>query len=245
LVSHAFFAHIQIDAGSEEIVNPALGKIGLAPTVGIGNIDNLLSCSRIAAAKMFDAPLRAVTIYMVAPHFFSYFVSRFGNDGGAPYYIKVMIDDKDVTPKINRQEFLANVITIGKRPGGIQANPIVASSACKIIMAILFDTSELGHAPGPNGLPGGYPVKLNADGVEVFIPEDLSLEEAIRINNEAQSFDGVESIQDDGTVIITDRSAGIFKELLDFDCKSYGVQDCETKAKELDEKFKNWAAKFK
>jgi len=234
-----------VNAAFPDLVNPALGKIGLAPTVGIGNIDNLLSCSRIVAARMFDAPLRAVTIYMVAPHFFSYYVSRFGNDGGAPYYIKVMVDDTDVTQKINREEFLANLVTIGRRPAGVQANPIVASSACKIIMGILFDTRELGHAPGPNGLPGGYPVKLKSDGVEVFIPEDLTLEEAVRINTEAQSFDGVEAIHDDGTVIITDKSAAIFKKLLDFDCKSYAVQDCETKAKELNEKFNNWAEKFK
>ena len=233
-----------VNAAFPDLVNPALGKIGMAPTVGIGNIDNLLCSSRIVAAKMFDVPLRVVTIYMVAPHFFSYYVSRFGKDGGAPYYIKVMIDDRDVTPQINRDEFLANVITIGKRPGGVQANPVVASSVCKIILGMLFDTNELGHAPGPNGLPGGYPIKLSADGVEVFVPEDLTLEEAIRINTEAQSFDGVESIEDDGTVVITKKSADIFKKLFDFDCEVYTVKDCETKAKELDEKFKKWAAQY-
>lgn len=234
-----------VNSAFPDLVNPALGKIGLTPTVGIGNIDNLVCSSKIVVSKMFGVPLRAVTIYMVAPHYFSYSVSRFGNDGGAPYYLKVMIDDRDVTGKIDREEFLTNFITIGKRPGGIHANPVVASSTCKIIMGILFDTKELGHAPGPNGLPGGYPIKLSAEGVEVFLPEELRLEEAIRINNEAQSLEGVESIQEDGTVILTDKSAGIFKKLLDFDCKSYTVQDCEIKAKELDEKFKKWAAQFK
>jgi hypothetical protein len=233
-----------VNAAFPDLVNPALGKIGMAPTVGIGNIDNLLCSSRIVAAKMFDVPLRTVTIYMVAPHFFSYYVSRFGNAGGAPYYLKVMIDDRDVTPKINRDEFLANVVTIGKRPGSVQANSVVASSVCKIILGILFDTKELGHAPGPNGLPGGYPIKLSADGVEVFLPEDLTLEEAVRINTEGQRFDGVEAIEDDGTVVITKKSADIFKELLDFDCEVYKVEECEDKAKELDEKFKKWVAQY-
>jgi hypothetical protein len=156
-----------------------------------------------------------------------------------------MINDKNVTPKIKQEELLANVVTLGKRPGGIQAHPVVASSVCRIMLGILFDTHELGHAPGPNGLPGGYPIKLSAKGVEVFLPEDLTLEEAIKINNEAQAFDGVESIEEDGTVMITDQSAAIFKKLLDFDCKSHTVQGCEAKARELDEKFKRWAAKFK
>jgi hypothetical protein len=112
-------------------------------------------------------------------------------------------------------------------------------------MGILFDTKQLGHAPGPNGLPGGYPIRLSAQGVEVFLPEGLTLEEAIRINNEAQVFDGVERIEEDGTVVLTDKSAGIMKKLLDYDCKSYAIKDCEAKAKELDEKFKKWVARNK
>jgi len=234
-----------VNAAFPDLVNPALAKIGLSPTVGIGNIDNLVCSLRIVGAKMFNVPLRSVTVYMVAPHFVSYYMGRFGNSGGAPYYLKVMIDDKDVTPKMNRDEFLAKVTTVGKRPGSIQAHPVVASSVCRIIMGILFDTKQLGHAPGPNGLPGGYPIKLSADGVEVFLPENLTLDEAIRINNEAQIFEGVESIEEDGTVVLTEKSAGIFKKLLEFDCKVYTTKNCEAKAKELDEKFKRWAGKFK
>lgn len=237
-------AHV-VNAAFPDLVNPALAKIGLAPTVGIGNIDNAVAALRIVAAKMFEVPLRSVTVYMVADHYVAYYAGRYGSSGGAPYYLKVMIDDKDVTPKINRDEFLANYPIIGKRPGGNLAHPVVASSVCKIIMGILFDRKEFGHAPGPNGLPGGYPVKLSANGAEVFLPEDLSLDEAIRINSEDQIFEGVKSIEDDGTVVLTDKSAAIFKKLLDFDCKVYTVQDCEAKTKELDEKFKKWAAQFR
>jgi hypothetical protein len=233
-----------VNAAFPDLVNPALHKIGLSPTVGIGNVDNLVCSLRIIAGKMFNAPLRAVTVYLVAPHFISYYATRFGNVGGAPYYLKVIVDDKDVTSKIDRDKFFAEVVTVGRRPGGTQAHPVVASSVCRIILGILFDTKELGHAPGPNGLPGGYPVKLSAGGVEVFLPEGLALDEAIRINNEGQIFEGVESIEKDGTVVLTDKSAGIFRKLLDFDCKVYTFKDCEAKAKELDEKFKKWAAKF-
>jgi hypothetical protein len=234
-----------VNAAFPDVVNPALGTIGLAPTVGIGNLDNLVVSLKLVTAKMFNVPLRAVTIYMVAPHVVSYYVVRYGTAREMPYYLKVMIDDKDVTSQIDQKEYFAKVLTIGRRAGGTQAHPVVASSVCKIVMGILFDTHELGHAPGPNGLPGGYPVRLSADGVEVFLPEDLSLERAIGINNEAQVFEGVEAIKGDGTVIITDKSASIFKRLLNFDCKSYTVKDCEYKAKELDEKFKKWAANYR
>jgi hypothetical protein len=79
---------------------------------------------------------------------------------------------------------------------------------------------------------------LSADGIEVFLPEGLTLEEAVRTNNKAQIFEGVESIEDDGTVVLTEKSAAIFKKFLDLDCKSYRVRDCEAKAKELDEEMK-------
>ena len=234
-----------VNAAFPDVVNTSLAKIGLCPTVGIGNIDNIVPSLRLVASRMFRVPLRSVSVYMVAPHYVSYYLGRYGNTGGAPYYLKVMVDDNDRTPQLNKDEFLANLIPLAKRPGSIQAHPVVASSVCKIMMGILFGTKELGHAPGPNGLPGGYPIRLGAKGVEVFLPGDLSLEEAIDINNRAQVFEGVESIEKDGAVVLTDKSASIFKKLLDFDCKVYTVKDSDAKAKELDEKFKRWAARYK
>jgi hypothetical protein len=234
-----------INAAFPDVVNPALAMIGLAPTVGIGNIDNLVCALKLIAAKTFQAPLRSTAVYMVAPHFISYYMSRFGHCEGAPYYLKVMIDDKDVTSRLKKDEFFASVTTFAKRPGSLHAHPVVASSACRIIKGILFDTNEIGHAPGPCGLPGGYPIRMNTHGVEILLPDGLSLEEAIRLNNEAQKFDSIDSIKEDGTVVISDRAAKIFKKLLDFDCKEYTVQNSEAKARELDEKFKRWAATFK
>jgi hypothetical protein len=243
-VKKAGIETLVVNSAFPDLVNPALAKIGLTPTVGIGNIDNICCTLRLVASKMFEAPMRSVQIFMVVAHYLSYYATRFGDDGGAPYYLKVMVDDRDVTPEIDRREFLANLKTIGRRPGSIQAHPVVASSACKIIQGMLFDTKELGHAPGPNGLPGGYPIRLGASGVEVFLPEDLTLDEAVRMNNEAQVLEGVESIEDDGTVVITDRAAAVFRKLLDFDRKRYTVENCEADWKELDQKFKRWAGRF-
>jgi hypothetical protein len=194
---------------------------------------------------MLDVPLRSINIYWAAHHYVHYYISRFGNPGGAPHKIKITVDDKDVTSKVNLDELLFKATTIGRRPGGIHSTLVVASSVCKIILGILFNTNELGHAPGPVGLPGGYPVRLNSGGAEVFLPSDWTLEEAIRVNEEAQVFEGVESIKNDGTVVITDKAASIFKKLLDFDCKVYMIKDIEVKAKELEEKFKKWATGFR
>jgi hypothetical protein len=233
-----------VNAAFPDLVNFVLSKIGLAPEVGIGNIDNIVCSVKMAVANKFQAPLRSVSVYMVAPHFVSYYIGRFGTSGGAPYYLKVMLDDRDVTSKIDQDDLLHEAATTARRPGGLQAHPVVASSVCRIIFNILFDTNEIGHAPGPKGLPGGYPVKLSKSGAEVFLPEGLTLEEAVRLNTQAQVYDGVERVEDDGTVIISERSASIFKELIGFDCRRYSIAECEAKAKELDQKFKKWATQL-
>jgi hypothetical protein len=231
-----------VNAAFPDVVNPVLQKIGLAPTVGIGNVDNIVCTLKVVAANALQVPLRSVDIFMVAPHFVSYYLARFGTTGGAPYYLKIMVDDRDVTQSIDIDTLFAQAVTVGRRPGGIHAHPVVASSVTKIITGILFDTNELGHAPGPNGLPGGYPIRLSARGVDLFLPEGLTREEAVEINNKAQVYDGVETIEGNGTVVLTDKAAGIFKQLLDFDCKIYSVRDTEVKARELDDKFNKWAA---
>jgi hypothetical protein len=234
-----------VNAAFPDLVNPVLARLGLSPTAGVGNIDNVVCTLKVVLAKMRNTSLRSVGIYMVAPHFVSYYLTRYGNTGGAPYYLKVMIDDRDVTSQLDMNEVLTNVITLGKRPGGARAHPVVASSVCRIIMGILFDTREISHAPGPNGLPGGYPVRLSSAGVEVFLPDGLTLEEAVRINNEAQVLEGVQSVEEDGTVIITEKSAEVFRKLLDYDCRSYTVENCQEKCRELREKFQRYVSKIK
>jgi hypothetical protein len=232
-----------INCAFPDVVNAALAKIGLAPTVGIGNVDNAVGALRVVAAKTFNVSLRSAAVFLACAHYTSYNLTRFGTCGGSPFYLKVMIDDKDVTPELNIEQFLQNMTSLGRRPGGAKSHAVVASSVCKTVKGMLFDTKEIGHAPGPNGLPGGYPIKINADGVEVFLPEGLSLERAVQINEEGNRFDGIEAIQADGTVVVTEKSASIMKSLLGFDRRRYTVDACEDDYQELLRKFTLWAEK--
>jgi len=111
-------------------------------------------------------------------------------------------------------------------------------------MSILNDTNEFTHAPGPCGLPGGYPIRLGAKSAEVVLPEGLTLEEAIKINLESMRYEGVEEIKDDGTVVITDEGRAIAKELLELDYpKTVSFADIEGVAKELTGAYKKLADK--
>ena len=88
------------------------------------------------------------------------------------------------------------------------------------------DTNELSHAPGLEGLVGGYPVYLNS---KLCIPEGMTREKAIQIKEEAQKWDGIEKIKEDGTVVFSDIAIAYntFKKLLDYNCKELKVDEIE------------------
>jgi len=157
--------------------------------------------------------------------------------------MKITVGDQDVTDRLERKIIVSDLLTIGGKPGGIAAHPVVASSVVKIVLGILYDTNEFGHAPGPNGLPGGYSIRMNFQEVDVIFPQGLTLEEAIRLSEEAQVYDGIQKIQKDGTVVLTDKSANIFRKLLGYDGRMIKASDMEAKSQELGRKFKEWAMK--
>lgn len=230
-----------INASFPDATNPALAKIGMAPTIGIGNLDNRIPALRFLGAEKLGVKPDRINVYFVAHHYVTNAIPRFGNTGGAPSYLRYELDGEDVTDKIGKEWAYSQVPTRWKRPSGREANPIIASSVVKNIMAIARDTNEFTHSPGPQGLVGGYPIRLGRKGAEVVLPEDLTLEEAIKINEEGQKYDGIEKICDDGTVVFCDRTVQIMNEVLGYNCKSLHPDESESRYRELRDLF----AKFK
>lgn len=113
----------------------------------------------------------------------------------------------------------------------------MASSAVKNIYHLLFDTGELSFVPAPNGEIGGYPVRMSANGVKIVLPEGITMEEARRVNADAQKRDGVERIEADGTVVFTDAAYSVMKEIVGYDCKTLKLEETEERHKELISRF--------
>lgn len=212
------------------LTNPVLGKVGLAPTIGIGNVDLVAPAVQTLVANELKVPRSNVTVYLVAHHVHWVYPREAGYQKDAPYYLKVMLGDKDITKKFDKDRLMYEGVKL--YPPEADFTTVSASSAIKNLMALLYDEGIITHSPGPNGLPGGYPVRLSAKGSEVVLPEGLTLEEAIRINEEAQRYDGVERIEDDGTVIFTDYAVRIMKEMLGFDCPRFKPDESEERARE-------------
>jgi hypothetical protein len=231
-----------VSSSFPDAVHPVLGKVGLAPTVGIGNFDLIIPRIKKVVSEKLGVPMRNVSVFMVGHHVHDVLVEDFGTTGGAPYFLKILVDDKNVTDELDPEKIFSEPLPT---PPGNQSDQQVGSSAVKNIIAILNDTGELTHAPGPNGLPGGYPVRLSAKGAEVVLPEELSLEEAIKINEEAQKFDGIEEIKDDGTVVFTEKSVSIMREMLNYDCEELRIEESEERAMELRVLYNSFAERYR
>jgi hypothetical protein len=234
-----------INSAFPDACGPILKTRGLHPTVGIGNVANPVPAIRNGIADQLGVRLEDVKIYLVCQHYVSHYIPRFGTAGGAPYYLKAFVGGRDVTKDVDIDLVFAEMPKRYRRTGGMGGQILTASSAAANILAMADDRGEILHAPAPNGLPGGYPVRIDAKGATVQLPNDITLEEAIRINEEGQAIDGIERIDEKGTAYIAEWSNDIMKRMLGFDCRVMPLDDIHEIADELGAKFKAFAAQFK
>ena len=230
-----------VNAALPDITGPVLAKRGLAPTVGQGNLDQLVAEIKKRVSDAEGVPFHEVTVFLFCPHV----MNTRGARTGMPFFLKIMVRDRNVTDKYDHISLLSDRII--KAPAKLVSwlsHPLVAASSVKNIMAILNDSRLFTHSPGPNGLPGGYPIRLSAKGAEVVLPEELTLEQAIKLNTEANKYDGWEEIKDDGTVVLTDAAYKAAKEVLGIDCKEIKFDDAEEMVKDLLVVYNNLAKKL-
>ncbi len=219
-----------------DATNPILWRNGLGPLVGGGNIDLVAGELRRKISVTENIPIRDVTVYLIADHAVvpqgSYVK---GSKIKAPYFLRIMTGDKDITNKYDKEELILDSLLMGAPPEWTSSinHPSVAASAVKNIKAVLNDTNEFTHAPGPNGLPGGYPIRIGANGVKIELPEGITLEEAIKINTDGIRHEGVEEIKDDGTVVLTDEAIAVQKKIFGFDRREIRFADMEDIAMEI------------
>ncbi len=114
---------------------------------------------------------------------------------------------------------------------------LTAASTVAVHDALTMKTSGIVHAPGPIGLPGGYPIQLQQAHLEIALPPGLTLDEAIHINQEGQLFDGIEKIDEDGTVYFAERNMEILNAAFGYECHRMPLSEVEERAKELRTKF--------
>ena len=226
-----------------DVVNPVLARNGLGPLVGAGNMDLVVGEVRRKISIAENVPISAVTVYLIASH--AAVVQ--GTRTGVPFFFKAMVGDRDITQKFDVDSLLSDspLLNSPVEKSSWLNHPTVAASAVKNILAILNDTNEFAHSPGPNGLPGGYPFRIGSNGINIVLPEGISLEEAVEINLKGLKYDGVEEIKQDGTVVFTDEARKNQKEFFGVDLREHRFADLDEIANELLAAGRKLVAKYR
>lgn len=225
-----------VNTSLSDLANPVLRAMGIPPTIGIGNVALIETAVRTLVARTLDRPRTDVAVKMVAHHVHWVLWREAGYREGAPYYMKIVVDDEDVTPRFDTLELMKRAILL--YPTGTSFSAVSASSALHNIKALLSEEPVSTHSPGPNGLPGGYPVIVSAAGVEVDLPADLGLDEAVAMNEKAHTYDGIRRIDSDARVHFMPYAMETMRDLLGFDCASFTPEECEELAREQMRRFK-------
>jgi hypothetical protein len=223
------------------LTNPVLGKAGYPITIGIGNVDLVEPGVRTLVANKLNINRATVKNYMVAHHQHWVFPREAGYKPGAPYYLKVTVNHKDVTSQFDTDQLMYDGVKL--YPPGINFTTVSASSTIKNMLGLMLDQGLYTHSPGPNGLPGGYPVILSAKGAEVVLPDDITLEQAIAMNEKSAYLDGIERIEEDGTVVFADYTYDIMREMIGFDCVKFSPDESFDRAVEMIRKYREFASK--
>jgi len=235
-----------VNGAYPDLTNVVLGKVGLTPVCGGGNMDHACERIRRIVARELKTAAGNVSIFGVGHHGTHYTSKLKG-----PFWLKILVGAVDVSDqfppdKIRKLYDATGFGELTRFRGPMVEQHRTASAFLKNVSSIYFDTCDIHMCiPGPNGLPGGYPTRLCAKGAEVALPEEITLEEAIEINEEGAKWDGIERVKDDGTVVYLDENVRHMREVLGYECMELKVSEVEERAEELNKKLKKLYEKHK
>jgi hypothetical protein len=218
-----------VGAAYPDVVNAILALTGPAPTVGCGNITEAIPKIRFAASAATGAPPGEIEVKLVAGHALEYrlYVDR-NSRRLPPYLLQARWRGRDITTEAERG--LSEPMPI---PYDLDFNLLSASATVGLLAALAGEGELASHAPAPNGLIGGYPVRASKGRVALDLPPEWSLEQAIEVNRGALSWDGIAGIDPDGTVHLTEPTAGMLRALLGRPVDRLKPEEAPTHAAEL------------
>jgi len=181
-----------VNCSYPDVTHAVLATAGLAPALGIGNAGMIQRWMRARLGN--DASHRLVRVLAHHAHVGATMTGQARRGTTAP---RIFVDYDEI-----------DVHALPARPGvaqGRELNALSAAHAMEIISAFLPEAPTLRtSAPGPLGMPGGWPVCISDHIVTLDLPPALNRHTALRHQIEAARDDGIERIEDDGTVHFTD-----------------------------------------
>ncbi len=239
----SLYKGLVVNAAFPDAVNPLLQHSTYAPAIGIGNVANIVQPIRHAVSSMTNNSISDIDIRMIAHHVVGNTIPSTGHTNGAPFHIEVSSNGK-VISNINFDAIFAHIQTSLKRKRGKEGMWVTSSSAVSVLEGLISDEGYIQtHAPGVNGLVGGYPVKITNGKVELDLPEHMTLSDAKAINEQGQNYDGIQSIEQ-GYLKVTDFSQDIFRRFLNIDLQGFHLNEAREVSQEILAKYKEVKVKY-
>ncbi len=180
-----------INCSYPDVTNPVLHAIGLTPDIGIGNVGMI----RRLIEVMFDFPASELKIFA---HHSQVWPFLSGKNGLLTPPVRVFLGDLEVSEKIGTP---VSNISVSKN-----LNALAAAHALDVVLGYLKENEEtITSAPGINGLPGGWPIRIASGKASLDLPAGISLEEMISYQGKVATREGIQEISKDGTVFFTNQ----------------------------------------
>jgi hypothetical protein len=173
-----------------DVVNPMIAAAGLPVASGIGNVAILAHAFAGALGRGHER------IQLVASHAALSAFRRPAAERSGKAPLRMWLGGRELGDVFER---FASV--------KLAPEPVIdvsGASGVPLFRAMVEGTPWTGHAPGPNGLPGGYPVRLDAGVLRLDLPPGVSESEAIAWNTACERENGV-LVGADGFVRYTGR----------------------------------------
>lgn len=209
VIADSGIAATWIAASYPDVVNPILVRSGYGPSFGIGNVQEPIPKLQALVGRELGVSPTEVSVKLVAQHAFEYFVFRENPpESLPPYRLKISVGGQDHTALGERM--LRAQFTF---PYDLHFNRITASAALAAMRAVAYPEPVPLHLPGILGLVGGYPVVMDRGHVRLNVHPEWSENEAIATNEASLPFDGIGSVEADGTAVFSTQTITALRDL--------------------------------
>ena len=215
-----------VNASFPDVVNVAIwNRFGHGPATGAGNLE--VCAARVLRYVMATTgrPAADIDVSLVGSH------ALLTRGTAVPHHFRLTVGGADVTDGVDLTAALSSWPEEINWHGDVP-NSLYAASAVKNALALVGAEPLETHVSAPMGLPGGYPAVIGSGTVELRLPPDLDETAAVAINDRAARFDGIERIEEDGTVVYTAESRAAM-ENLGYRCEAVEFEDLARRCDEL------------
>ncbi len=208
-----------VNACYPDAVNVVMARLGLPIAIGIGNVAILAAV--VASEWAEDRP---GAVKVLANHWhLAQCLKPAGERAGAP---RIWLDGLEV-------DDTATGLAGLQLPSDAALNWITGATAVPLLMAMLGRGKRYaGHAPGPGGLPGGYPVTVEGRHIDLDLPTGISLNDAVSWNRSTQILDGFD-MDEQGFVRYGESGAAAVAEYSPALAAGFSVADIGSVAREM------------